>query len=177
MARLTKIDGIGQHDLIRCFGCDLERAGENLEHCGYCEEGWQRAVNRLAAYEETGLEPEDIKKEFNEETVLKLAAQVLGTTPERLRDEDKARDEGRVVVDKKTALAMAAGARAIENNKRLWGVTYGWDIFGECGGPKEISYYEAAQRLREISEPELTRAEAEAALSSQEGGPHEADSV
>lgn len=121
-------------------------------------------VDRLAAYEDTELDSEDFKKAFNEDAVVKLAAQALGTTPERLRDEDKARDEGRVVVDKKTALAMAAGARAIENNKRLWGVTYGWDIFGECGGPKEISYYEAAQRLREISEPELTRAEAESAI-------------
>ena len=60
MERLTKTDGIGQRDLIRCFDCSLEKAGENLEHCGYCEEGWQRALERLAAYEDTGLEPEEI---------------------------------------------------------------------------------------------------------------------
>ena len=59
--RLTKIDGCGQRDLIRCFDCGSEKAGENLENCGYCSEGWQRALNRLAAYEDTGLTPEEIK--------------------------------------------------------------------------------------------------------------------
>ena len=59
MERLTKIDGCGQNDLIRCFDCGPEKAGENLENCGYCSEGWQRALNRLAAYEDTGLEPDE----------------------------------------------------------------------------------------------------------------------
>lgn len=52
----------------------------------------------------------------------------------------------------KLHLAMLAGARAIENNKRLCGTTYCYDVFGEFGGPKEISYYEAAQLLREAGE-------------------------
>ena len=90
MKRLTKIDGCGQRDLIRCFDCGPEKAGENLENCGYCSEGWQRALNRLAAYEDTGLEPEEIRKVFNEDTLLKLAAQYLGTTPDRLREWAKA---------------------------------------------------------------------------------------
>lgn len=55
--------------------------------------------SRLAAYEDTELEPEDLKKAFNEEAVLKLAAQALGTTPERLRELVKARDEKRVLPD------------------------------------------------------------------------------
>ena len=33
--------------------------------------------DRLAAYEETGLEPEDMKKAFNEDATLKLAGQIL----------------------------------------------------------------------------------------------------
>ena len=43
-------------------------------------------VDRLAAYEDTGLEPEDLKRAFNEDDVLKLAGQALGITPERLRE-------------------------------------------------------------------------------------------
>lgn len=86
MNRLTKLDGIGQYDLIRCFECSTEKSGDNLEHCGYCEDGWRAAIDRLAAYEDTGLEPEAIKKCFNEDAMMKLAAQYLGVTPDRLRE-------------------------------------------------------------------------------------------
>ena len=93
MERLTKIDGCGQNDLIRCFDCGPEKAGENLENCGYCSEGWQKAINRLAAYEDTGLEPEEIKKAFNEDALLKMTAQYLDTTPDRLQDWDRGMTE------------------------------------------------------------------------------------
>ena len=43
-------------------------------------------VQRLAAYENTGLEPEDMKKAFNENAVLKLAGEMLGMEPDRLRE-------------------------------------------------------------------------------------------
>ena len=56
------------------------------------------AANRLAAYEDTGLEPEDLKKTFNEDAILKLAAQALNTTPDHLRDIIKAEQDGRLVV-------------------------------------------------------------------------------
>lgn len=55
-------------------------------------------VDRLAAYEETGLEPEDFKQTFSEDTILKLAGQALGITPERLRELAQADNEGRCVV-------------------------------------------------------------------------------
>lgn len=55
-------------------------------------------IERLAAYEDTGLEPEDLKRAFNEDDVLKLAGQALGITPERLRELVKADREGRCVV-------------------------------------------------------------------------------
>lgn len=55
-------------------------------------------VDRLAAYEETGLEPEDFKQTFSEDTILKLAGQALGITPDRLRELKRADDEGRCVV-------------------------------------------------------------------------------
>ena len=55
-------------------------------------------IDRLAAYEETGLEPEDFKRAFNEAAVLKLAGQALGITPDRLRELAQADKEGRCVV-------------------------------------------------------------------------------
>ncbi|WP_283619380.1 hypothetical protein [Flavonifractor plautii] len=55
-------------------------------------------VDRLAAYEEAGLEPEDFKRAFSEDTILKLAGQALGITPERLRELAQADNEGRCVV-------------------------------------------------------------------------------
>lgn len=57
-----------------------------------------KAVDRLAAYEDTGLEPEDLKRAFNEDAVLKLAGQALGITPERLRELVQADNEGLCVV-------------------------------------------------------------------------------
>ena len=58
----------------------------------------QRLCNRLAAYEDTGLEPEDLKKAFNESAILKLAAQALGTTSDHLRDLIQAEHDGMLVV-------------------------------------------------------------------------------
>lgn len=57
-----------------------------------------KAFDRLAAYEETGLEPEDMKKAFNEDATLKLAGQILGMSPDRLRELAQAEKEGRLVV-------------------------------------------------------------------------------
>ena len=59
---------------------------------------------------------------------------------------------------------MCAGARAIENNKRLFGASYCYDVFGKRGGPKEISYYEASNHIRDVEESVLEREEEEAAL-------------
>ena len=55
-------------------------------------------ADRLSAYEETGLEPEDFKQTFSEDTILKLAGQALGITPDRLRELKQADDEGRYMV-------------------------------------------------------------------------------
>ena len=53
-------------------------------------------IERLAAYEDTGLEPEDLKRAFNEDGVLKLAGQALGITPERLRELVQADKDGKI---------------------------------------------------------------------------------
>ena len=56
-------------------------------------------------------------------------------------------------LDERIALAMLAGARAIEQNSRKYfGTTFVRDPFG-C--PKEITYYEAAKKLREEAEVAL----------------------
>lgn len=55
-------------------------------------------VDRLAAYEDTGLDPEDIKRAFTEDTILKLAGAILGVAPDRLRELAQADREGRCVV-------------------------------------------------------------------------------
>ena len=61
--------------------------------------GWKSGgIERLAAYEDTGLEPEDLKKAFNEPAILKLAAQALSTTPDHLRDLLQAEKDGRLEV-------------------------------------------------------------------------------
>ena len=56
------------------------------------------AANRLSAYEDSGLEPEDLKKAFNESAILKLAAQALGTTSDHLCDLIQAEQDGQLVV-------------------------------------------------------------------------------
>ena len=53
---------------------------------------------RLAAYEDTGLTPEEIKAPFTEDTMINLAAQALGVEPSRLRELAEADKDGRCVV-------------------------------------------------------------------------------
>ena len=55
-------------------------------------------VERLAAYEDTGLTPEEIKAPFTEDTMINLAAQAMGVEPSRLREIAEADKDGRVVV-------------------------------------------------------------------------------
>ena len=55
-------------------------------------------VERLAAYEDTGLTPEKIKAPFTENTMINLEAQALGVEPSRLRELAEADKDGRCVV-------------------------------------------------------------------------------
>lgn len=137
------------------------------------EQGYPRNIPeerflRLAAYEDTGLEPEEIKKVFNEDAVVKLAAQALGTTPDCLRELVKARDEGRVV-----ELPCKAGDAVYSLS---WNIkTEQYDV---RSGEVKNARYDSADDTVTVSDGEylrvlgktvfLTRTEAEAALS--EGG-------
>ena len=55
-------------------------------------------AERLAAYEDTGLTPEEIKAPFTEDTMINLAAQALGVEPSRIRELAEADKAGRCVV-------------------------------------------------------------------------------
>lgn len=55
-------------------------------------------ADRLAAYEDTGLTPEEIKAPFTEDTMINLAAQAMGVEPSRLRELAEADKDGHVVV-------------------------------------------------------------------------------
>lgn len=76
-----------------CLGCGFEH-GCSVHGCAVIH----AAAERLAAYEETRLEPEDMKKAFNEDATLKLTGQALGMSPDRLRELAQAEKEGRLVV-------------------------------------------------------------------------------
>ena len=117
---------------------------------------------KCQAYEDTGLEPEEIKQVFTEETVLKVAGQFLGITPDRLRELAQADREGRCVVlnmprkplvwgdgDKNTCLCPYCG-------KDLMGIPYGELMVlqcPECGqyldATKVITRAEAALRMED----------------------------
>ena len=58
----------------------------------------KEVCDRLAAYEQTGLEPEDFKRAFTEDVLLKLAGQLLGVAPDRLRELAQAYSKGLFVV-------------------------------------------------------------------------------
>lgn len=57
MDRLTTIDGMGNNELRRCFDCS--DPGEDNNNCGMCK-CFQEMIDRLAAYEDKGMEPSDM---------------------------------------------------------------------------------------------------------------------
>ena len=64
--------------------------------CGVPEKFRGDDVDRLAAYENTGMEPEDFKRAFTEDALLKLTGQLLGVTPDRLRELAQADRDGKL---------------------------------------------------------------------------------
>ena len=77
--------------------CDIAMCRENpCPYNGMCSQ--RQTWERLKEYEDAGLEPEDLKKAFNETAILNLAAQALSTTPDHLRDLVQAEQDGQLVV-------------------------------------------------------------------------------
>ena len=118
---------------------------------------YSMAVKRLGHYEDTGMEPEDLKKAFNETAILKLAAQVLRTTPDHLRDLLQAEQDGRLVV-----LPCKVGDTVYQiDAERVYESEVKWIIF-DCN---DIAFDERAIGVSIF----LTREEAEAELKGGEG--------
>ena len=77
--------------------CEIARCKE--VKCPYDTACSQKQVwERLKAYEDTGLTPEEIKAPFTEDAMINLAAQALGVEPSRLRELAEADKDGRCVV-------------------------------------------------------------------------------
>ena len=96
MERLTEWNG-GQtrHAYYpRCFEEPCYGSGCKINGCPFEE----AVCDRLAAYEDTGLTPEEIKAPFTEDTMINLAAQALGVEPSRLRELAEADKDGRCIV-------------------------------------------------------------------------------
>ena len=96
MERLTEWNGEQPRHAYypRCFKAPCYGDGCKINDCLF-----ETAVcDRLAAYEDTGLTPEEIKAPFTEDTMINLAAQALGVEPSRLREIAEAEKDGRVVV-------------------------------------------------------------------------------
>ena len=81
-------------------------------------------------------------------------------------------EQGRMVMlDRETALAIAAGWRAIRTAKRFHGASYVYDPFGKDGGPYEIPYVKAGEILCNIWDKyPLDGEEAEKALEGMNNG-------
>lgn len=96
MERLTEWNG-GQTSHAyypRCFKELCYGGGCKIKACQF-----KTAVcERLAAYEDIGMTPEEIKAQFTEDTMINLAAQELGVEPSRLREIAEADKDGRCVV-------------------------------------------------------------------------------
>lgn len=169
--------------------CDIAMCDAEPDICGICDQ--RKVWERLKAYEDTELEPEDFKKAFNEDALLKMTAQYLGTTPDRLREWAKADKEDRLValpckvgdtvwfVDRRWDRTLGRGVsfvndgyvKAIKFSSRPTKITVEYpdhnDREGRCRG---ADYF-----ARNIGKTAfLTREEAEAALAG-EGGKHETD--
>ena len=108
--------------------CDIAQCRDlACQQSGTCT---QRLVwERLKAYEDTGLTPEEIKAPFTEDTMINLAEQALGVEANRLRELAEADKDGRVVV-----LPCKVGERWVDEDGRavrITAVIVSMEPFGE----------------------------------------------
>lgn len=97
--RMTKRDA-DEQAMMDCEKCKADWTGKHgkpMADCTalYCR---NRLLDRLVAYEDTGLTPEEIKAPFTEDAMINLAAQALGVEADRLRELAEADKDGRVIV-------------------------------------------------------------------------------
>ena len=126
----------------------------------------QRLCNRLAAYEDTGLEPEDVKK--HEAAYNECLTRTYGPFKQKISQWLQAEQAGRLVVlPSKTVweLTMDAGPDCdMKCPVDAWDESLGCDL---CSKAKQFAYERPCtqERLKELGKTVfLTREEAEAAL-------------
>lgn len=125
----------------------------------------EAAINRLGAYEDTGLEPEDFKRAFNEAAVLKLAGQALGITPDRLRELAQAdRLLGKKVYEPNKR-GVVSTYEVISVHISYCSVLVGWNLID--GIYSNLNGFEISALGKSVF---LTRAEAETALRREQDG-------
>lgn len=133
-------------------------------------------VERLAAYEDTGLTQEEVKAPFTEDTMINLAAQALGVEPSRLRELAEADKDGRCVV-----LQCKVGEKIYYlNGKYIIQVevvgykvdeTGAWLFIGETYNPETNRAYHCDLETERIGKTVFfTREEAERAMEEKRNG-------
>lgn len=81
--------------------CDISQCRELS--CPYSTACMQRQVwEKLKAYEDLGLDPEAYKKALVPDTVVQMAASILGVTPEWMHDVVQLAKENRLVAVKES---------------------------------------------------------------------------
>lgn len=119
---------------------------------------------RLAAYEDTGLEPEDMKRAFNEDAILKLAGQALGMSPDRLRELAQAyRLLGNTVYEPNKR-GFVSTYKVISVHLSECSILVGWDLLD--GIYSNLNGFEISALGKTVF---LTREAAEAALEERKG--------
>ena len=96
MERLTEWNEASHKNAYypRCFEEPCYGGGCKINDCPF-----ETAVcERLAAYEDTGLTPEEIKAQFTEDTMINPAAQAPGVAADRLHELAEADKDARVAV-------------------------------------------------------------------------------
>lgn len=92
MERLTEKHYLAEDHYMKCSeDCNVDM------DCVDCQ-AFDKLIERLAAYEDIGMTPEEIKAPFTEDTMINLEAQAMGVEPSRLREIAEADKDGRVVV-------------------------------------------------------------------------------
>ena len=164
MERLTEWNGEQPRHAYypSCFKAPCYGDGCKINDCLF-----ETAVcDRLAAYEDTGLTPEEIKAPFTEDAMINLAAQALGVEPSRLREIAEADKDRRLVMlpcKVGDTVYFALIGRIIE--KQVFSiVSFSNSTRIYCGGTSE--YF----RPEDIGKTFfITREEAEKALQEMEG--------
>ena len=92
MERLTEKHYLAEDHYMKCS----EECNVDMD-CVDCQ-AFDKLIERLAAYEDTGLTPEEIKAPFTEDTMINLTAQALGVEADRIRELAEADKDGRVLI-------------------------------------------------------------------------------